>query len=959
VAIAAVAKGTTLKVDTSATAGPYNVALPAGHVSGHLILLFVTTDDNTSTTADPSGWTRLFYITNGSSVGSPYTPRVRTKCYYRIDNGSLGASVALTFDTTDTWPTGKPSVLAFTEAYSGCDTTGPIERWDFFSTTSTAVAQAHPQVTTTTANAWLLSFRAISSDSPGATFTCSVGTDAERADDIDAINELSCALYDSNTPLAAGLQTQRTTTASRAATYGGLAASIVLKPSGAASATPSPGSAEAIASALDATVTSADGPWSLCGVDGLPEYTFAVDWAGDGDLETPGTVLSTNGYFRYGVTGYTGNNSTVTWDGQTFRSQYGISAAKIVPNGSSASGGMNQSPVSAAGAVVAGNTYRVVTWAYSPAGWSDLRPAVDWYDASGVFIASGLGSGTVVPAGQWTRIEQSLVAPALASRFSLRARHGGTPAASDVWYVWGLLLVDPTTAGVHMEPAVGDSLGGLITSDLSISYGRDQTRQLNPAAVGNASFSVINVDRTYSPDFASSPLFGDLEPSQLLKGSVAFGGHDYPLVSARVDDYNIRADMTDRTVDFTFLDGLNDLQNVKLSTEVYKARRTGELIGVILDLVGWTGPRDLDLGATLVPYWWVEGTDALSAIGDLIKSEGPPSIAYQAPDGTFVFRDRHHRIQRAESVDSQATFAQPTLMDCDAGPLEGFDFTAPFAYAHGARDIINSVTFDVSDRIEDADLTVVWTQDSQISLSTGESATLEVSGSDPFVGAVAPVSGTDFTASGAGVPSVTLSRTSGASATITVLAIGGSVTVSGLQLRARTITVQRSIKVSRIDSDSITRHGEKSYPETAPWANANDADAIAGMILLHYARRRPTVQMRVTTQDPAHFIQCISRTVSDRIHIRYDEMGLDDDFYVESVQHTIRHFNQTGKPPVHAIVLGCEKDLEVSVNPFTFDKRGAGFDQGTFDPIQSDQPDTVFVFDHPVQGQFDGGLFGT
>lgn len=795
-AIAFVAKGTTLKVDTSATAGPYNVSLPAGHVSGHLLLMFVTTDDNTNTTADPSGWTRLFYITNGSSVGSPYTPRMRTKCYYRIDNGSLGSSVALTFDTTDAWPTGKPSVLAFCVAYSGCDTSGPIESWGFFSTTSTATAQAHPQMTTVAASTWLLSFRTVSSDAPGATFTCSVGTDAERADDTDTIPELACALYDSNAALTAGVQTTRTTTASRAATYGGIAASIVIKPSGATSVTASPGTAEAIASAFNATVTAQNGTWDLCGVSGLPQYTFAIDWAGDG------------------------------------------------------------------------------------------------------------------------------------------------------------VFTDP-----------GDDVTQKITSDISVTYGRDQTRQLNPAAVGAASFSVINVDRTFSPDFISSVLYGDLEPAQQAVASVTWGGNVYPLMHSKVDDFNIKADMTDRTVDFTFLDGLNDLQNIKISTPVYKSMRTGQLIGIILDLVNWTGPRDLDLGATIVPFWWAEGTDALSAINDLIKSEGPPSIAYQAPDGTFVFRDRHHRLLRSQSIEAQATFNQPKLMDCTTTAPDAnddtFDFTAPFAYSHGARDVVNSVVFEVSERVEDAALTPVWSQEDQVPISIGQAVTVEVSTSDPFVDAVVPVQGTDFQLTGAGTVTVSLSRDSGQSTIITIIATGGSVNISGLQLRAKTIAVRRTIKVSRTDADSITRHGQRDYPDSAPWANANDADAIAGMILLQYARRRPTVQLRVTTSDPAHFLQVITRTVSDRIHITFGEMGLDADFFVESVQHTIQRINAPGRPPVHAVILGCEKDVSLVSNPFTFDQRGSGFDDGVFDPIQSDQPDTVFIFDHPTQGMFDVGKYGT
>ena len=950
-AIAFVAKGTTLKVDTSATAGPYNVSLPAGHVSGHLILMFVTTDDNTNATPEPSGWTRLFYITNGGSVGTPYTPRLRTKCFYRIDNGSLGSSVALTFDTTDAWPTGKPSVLAFTVAYSGCDTTGPVERWDFFSTTSTAVAEAHPQVTTTAASTWLLSFRAVSSDAPGATFTNSVGTDAERADDIDAINELSCALYDSNAALTAGLQTQRTTTASRAATYGGLAASIVLKPSGAAAATPSAGDVAAIASAFNATVTAQNGPWSLCGTSGLPSYAFAVDWGGDG-LTAPGDRLNLNPLFLNDISDWSALSSTILR--KTGLISPNTAHLEITSTASSnPKAESNQRPV------VAGQSYRAIGWLYAPVALpTGAEVDINWYDASHAYMVTSANFAVITPA-TWTRFDMTAVAPAGAAYATVSANIAATPGAGYVLNAYNILLIDPAAVGYVLTQGPGDDLTKKIISDVTISYGRDQTRQLNPAAVGSASYTVINVDRTFSPEITSSILFGDLEPAQQSAGVVEWGGNVYPLMFNRMDDFTVKADMTDRTVDFTFLDGMDDLQNVTLSTQVYKAKRTGELINAVLDLAGWTGPRDIDLGATLVPYWWVEGTDALTAITDLVKSEGPPSIAYVGPDGTFIFRDRHHRILRTQSTAVQASFSQPTLMDCTTSDTDGYNFTAPFVYAHGARDIINSVSFEVSDRIEDADLTAVWTQDTQITLGNGESTTLEVSGNDPFLDAVAPVSGTDYTLSGAGIVNVTLSRTSGQSTIITLLAVGGSVTISNLQLRARTITVQRTYKVSRTDADSITRHGEKSYPETAPWANANDADAIAGMILLHYARRRPTVQLRVTTSDPAHFIQCLTRSVSDRIHITYGEMGLDDDFFVESVQHTIQRFNQSGKPPVHAIVLGCEKDLVTSSNPFTFDKRGAGFDQGTFDPIQADDPDTVFIFDHPTQGQFDAGLFGT
>ena len=948
-AIAFVAAGTRLKADVTVTGSPLSVSLPAGHVSGHLLLMFVTTDANTNTTVTPSGWTQLFYITNGSSVSTPYTPRLRTKCFYRIDNGSLGSSVSLDFDTS-AWPTGDPSVLAFTVAYSGCDTSGPIERWDFFSTTSTTQAQAHPQLTTSVANDWLLTFRACSTDTPVATYTNSVGTDAERVDDSDSIQELSCALYDSNAALAAGVQTQRTTTASRAATYGSLMASIAIKPAPVAgSAFASPTQADATGTAYNASVAITNGSWALC--TSLPDYRVGIDWSTNGPIALAGSRLNLNPYFLTDTSDWSAFSATLVRDTTAFTFPVGKLTSTA---GSSPRAESNHRPV------VAGQTYRAVGWLYAPSALpSTAEVNINWFDGSHGYLSTGSNPQTVTP-GTWTYFDQTFTAPASAGFADvLKVISGGTPGAGYVLYSYGLSLIDPATGRTLLSLGPGDDVTDDIISEISVTYGRDQDRQLSPSAVGSASFSLNNSTRRYSPENVSSPLFGTLDPAREMRAEVNWSGNLYPLFQGRIDDYNIKVDRSDRTVDFTFLDGLSLLQGVKLSTALYSSLRTGDIINTILDLAGWTGPRDIDEGATIVKFWWAEGTDALSAIQDIVKSEGPPSIAYVGPDGTFIFRDRHHRLLRGQSISSQATYSAAAV-DCAASPpATGYDFTKPFSYSHGWRDIVNSVSFDVTERGVDANLTAVWQSEDAYRLGIGESLELSVTGSDPFTGAIPPVAGTDFLVSGAGVVNVTLDRTSGASVKITLLAVGGAVTVSSLQLRAHAVPVLRTVKVSRVDSGSISQHGERTYPDTAPWANANDAAAIANMILLHYAQRRPTVQLRVVTSDPAHFLQVITRTISDRIHIKNDEMGLDDDFFVERVTQTVSRMNMVGRAPVHSVVLGCEKQLEVSANPFRFDVRGAGFDQGVFDPIQADDSSTVFIFDHPSQGRFDTGMFGT
>ncbi|MFH8805243.1 hypothetical protein ACH4F6_37835 [Streptomyces sp. NPDC017936] len=790
-AIAFRSAGARTKADVTLSGSPVSVALPAGHVSGDVLLLFVLTDANTNVTFEPAGWTRLFYITAGSSVSTPYTARPRLKVFYRVDTGSLGSSVNLEFSTAS-WPAGDPYVLAFTAAYSGADTTGPVETWAWRTDAGSTAAQAHPQLTTTTAGDWLVTYRAVSADSPSPTFTSSVGTDAERVDDSDGFGELAAALYDSSAALAAGAQTVRTTTASRAALYGSLMVSIALKPSAAAgAATPSPSDASVVAVAPSPTVAAQNGPWDLCG-EGLPHYSVAVDWEGDG----------------------------------TF-------------------------------------------------------------------------TGT------------------------------------------------------------GDDVTGDITGDMTVTYGRDQARQLSPAAIGSAAFSVVNANRDYSPENTTSPLYGDLGPARRARAVVEWGGRTYPLFWGRIDDFTVKADRSDRSADFTLLDETSLLQGAKVTAGVQQSMRTGALVHLVLDLAGWTGPRDIDPGATVVRYWWADNTEALAAIKDLVLSEGPPAVAYQAPDGTFVFRDRHHRLLRARSLESQGTFSAGAL-DCAAPAVTGgYSYTPPFTYAHGWRDVINVATFDVEERVLSAVLETVWSSQDTYNLSIGESLPLTVSGSDPFLNAITPVAGTDYQVTGPGTVRVTLSRTSGASTTITLAAVGGSVTVSALQLRARPLVVERTVHVSRRDAASAAVHGERNYPESAPWAGASDAAAIAAMVLLQYAQRRPTVDLRVVTQDPAHFLQVLQRTVSDRIRIRNDETGLDDDFYVERISHTVRRRNAPGRPPVHAVVLGCEKDLTEAANPFRFDVRGAGFDQGTWDPVVADNVDSVFVFDDPVRGRFDAGAFGT
>lgn len=229
-------------------------------------------------------------------------------------------------------------------------------------------------------------------------------------------------------------------------------------------------------SVLAADVTSTATALSVATTSGptwttdLSEAPFDIRIAGEQiTVAAVGTLLNGNPFFLTDLTGWTAQNGSIARDTSIINSaRDAVASMLITPNGSSAAGG-TQSDLTGVGTVTPAASYVASLWAYSPAGWTDLRPAIDWYDSSGVFLSSSLGSGTSVAAGTWTYITQTLVAPASASQAKMRARHGSTPSAGDVWYVWAPRLVDAASV-VSTSPqsmTVIRSVNGVVKPQLT------------------------------------------------------------------------------------------------------------------------------------------------------------------------------------------------------------------------------------------------------------------------------------------------------------------------------------------------------------------------------------------------------------------------------------------------------------------------------------------------------------
>jgi hypothetical protein len=426
-------------------------------------------------------------------------------------------------------------------------------------------------------------------------------------------------------------------------------------------------------------------------------------------------------------------------------------------------------------------------------------------------------------------------------------------------------------------------------------------------------------------------------------------GKTYMLHAGILDDFGVDATAVARTFSGTSLDAWGRPNGTSLSTAVYTGVRTGDAIGVVLDAMGWTGPRAVDPGATVIPYWWEQDSSPSDAIKKLVCSEGPPAIAY-VEAGTFVFRDRHHRIRT--SATSVATFSHIV----PAGPA-GTDYKIEkdtFQYDHGLKSIVNSVTFSVDVR-RPAALQEVWTQEDPIAMVGGTSMVVFAKPSDGVINAIAPDTAAGDIQSDSGAFTATIDRTSGQSFVIT-LSCSSSGTLTRLALRGMPLTVARTVQITSSDAGSIGRYGgANDWPSDFEpvWANRYDAQALADRIVAVNADNRPRITFTVVAFNDRYTSAMLRLRISDRITVRNDVLGVNADFHVERLEHTVSRLT------THRLTISAVRaEPTQPANAFTFDGAGKGFDQGLFATAGIDSASTMFVFDLGGQG-FDQGVFAT
>jgi hypothetical protein len=579
--------------------------------------------------------------------------------------------------------------------------------------------------------------------------------------------------------------------------------------------------------------------------------------------------------------------------------------------------------------------------------WSSSGAGVNGWAASGGGIVSrvsspsedGNGSLQYVPPGAVATVGVTTTA-----RFPLTSEPDGSVAVSF------RVLSNTTWSDVRGAVDWYDNSGALLSSSAGAAQG-----------VTSGTWVTIQSDSFNMPALAAScrpRLQVGSTPANTITLNIDYAivtstpddaGKIYTLHSGVLDDFSVDPNATARTFTGKTLDASGRPSSANLSTPVYSGVRTGDAINIILDQLGWAGGRAIDPGATLISWWWEEGTDPAEAIEKLVNSEGPPAIAY-VEAGTFVFRDRHHRIRSAASQTARGIISH--IIPAGSGP--GVDYKiekGSFTYDQGLKTVVNTVKFSVDLRRPQVSQEV-WSQTDPLAMSAGDVQTIFAEPSDPVINAIAPnaYDGTLDVLSGSFTTSI--DRTSGQKIAITVTCTGSGV-INTMSLHGSPITVSRTVQVQSSDSASVGRFGTSVWPNDAPWVNQYDAQAIADKIVATYADYRPRITFTLVAINDRYESLMLALRLGDRVTVRNDSIGLNQDFHVEKLDHVVSRLS------VHRVTVSCILvEPSQPSNPFTFGVSGAGFNQGFFATPAIDNPSQMFVFDQAGQG-FGQGLFAT
>jgi hypothetical protein len=233
-------------------------------------------------------------------------------------------------------------------------------------------------------------------------------------------------------------------------------------------------------------------------------------------------------------------------------------------------------------------------------------------------------------------------------------------AATGTYGAWDASLWDTATWGP-------DIVWTDISSRLrSIHTERKFSRDMQVWEAGRATFELLNQDGYLGPANMSSPYVvagvTGVRPRRPIRLRIGYGGVTYPVFYGIALDWIESWDPSDAvaTVTVPCVDEWERISRFATPavTPVGAGESTGARVHRILNNVGFTGMRDIDVGRNTV-----QATDLSKNAGDelttAVDSEG--GALFVDADGGFVFEDQYSLMESSRSNTVQGTFVDANV----------------------------------------------------------------------------------------------------------------------------------------------------------------------------------------------------------------------------------------------------------------------------------------------------------
>jgi hypothetical protein len=207
-----------------------------------------------------------------------------------------------------------------------------------------------------------------------------------------------------------------------------------------------------------------------------------------------------------------------------------------------------------------------------------------------------------------------------------------------------LLTLDDPIKGKLDDPTY--PLGGQIFYDVtssvkSIAIRRGKNRQLDEFDAGLANVVFDNNDRTFDPEYAASPFFGQIIPKRAIRISSA----GQRVFTGVVDDWNLDYNPGgDSEASAASSDAFTLFNTQTLPAGTATPQLSGDRVNAILNLpdVSWSSQdRLIDPGVTeFGADVFAEDTNVLEYLRTISRSE--PGNIFIGKQGRVIFTDRNH-----------------------------------------------------------------------------------------------------------------------------------------------------------------------------------------------------------------------------------------------------------------------------------------------------------------------------